>query len=94
MQPGQAAALVDYFDNHPLHIAEHRLIQSHARLMGRQDVFVAVELHVKEHERQATLNALEMAQHQALNATPPPPQNGPQNGSQGTGGPPASQPGP
>lgn len=98
MPPQQAAALVDYFDSHELHIAEHRLVQAHARLIGRDDVFVACEAHVKEHERQATLNALEMAQHQAQQAPPvlPAPPGGPPGPAGGAPGspPPPPSPGP
>jgi hypothetical protein len=55
--PQLAAHLVDYFDNHSMHITIARALQGSVRLMGRNDVFVALELHCKEHERQAMLTA-------------------------------------
>jgi len=60
--PQFAVSLVDYFDNHQMHIVIARSLQSQVRLMGREDVFVALEAHVKEHERQATLTAMQQMQ--------------------------------
>jgi hypothetical protein len=54
-----AVGLVDYYDQHALHVKEHRVVQSHARLMGRNDVFIAIESHCKEHERQQLLTAMQ-----------------------------------
>jgi len=60
--PQFAIGLVDYYDPHAQHIPFHRAIQSAARIMGRNDVFVAMEMHCKEHERQATLTAMQSLQ--------------------------------
>jgi hypothetical protein len=57
--PNYARSLVDYFDNHALHLPRHRTTQSAARIMGRNDVFVAMEIHCKEHERQTMLTAMQ-----------------------------------
>lgn len=70
--PEQAVSLVDYFDNHELHITVHRQVQAHARLMGRDDQFITVESHVKEHERQAILNAAQQLQNSPAGAMSPP----------------------
>lgn len=48
---------VDYFDNHALHVAEHRQVQVQARLSGRQDIWDAVEQHVQEHLAASAQNA-------------------------------------
>jgi hypothetical protein len=54
-----AQQLVDYFDNHQMHIMVARSLQGTCRLMGRTDVFVALELHCKEHERQMMLTTMQ-----------------------------------
>jgi hypothetical protein len=77
MPPQEAISLVDYFDQHELHVMEHRQVQAHARAMGRVDVFVACEAHVKEHERQALLNAM-----QSMRQAPPQPPMPAGNGGQ------------
>jgi len=55
--PQLAQQLVDYFDNHQMHIMVARSLQGTCRLMGRTDVFIALEMHCKEHERQAMITA-------------------------------------
>ena len=57
--PQLAVQLVDYFDNHEMHIMVARSLQGTCRLMGRNDVFVALEIHCKEHERQQMLTAMQ-----------------------------------
>lgn len=60
--PQVVVQLVDYFDNHQMHITIHRALQGTVRLQGRNDVFVGLELHCKEHERQAMLTAMQSVQ--------------------------------
>ena len=57
--PQIATQLVDYFDNHQMHIMVARSLQGTTRLMGRTDVFIALEVHCKEHERQAMATAMQ-----------------------------------
>jgi hypothetical protein len=57
--PQIATQLVDYFDNHQMHITIHRSLQGTTRLMGRTDLFVALEIHCKEHERQMMQTAMQ-----------------------------------
>jgi hypothetical protein len=57
--PNYSRSLVDYYDDHGLHVPHHRVVQSAARIMGRNDVFVAFEIHCKEHERQAMLTSMQ-----------------------------------
>lgn len=57
--PQVATQLVDYFDNHQMHITIHRSLQGTARLMGRTDLFVGLEIHCKEHERQMMETAMQ-----------------------------------
>lgn len=48
---------VDYFDDHALHIIEVRQLQTQARLLNRQDVWDAGEMHVRAHQLAAQQNA-------------------------------------
>lgn len=81
--------VVDYFDNHQLHIAEHRIIQVQARLAGRQDVMQLVEQHVQEHLLAAQENA------QLAPPVPPLPMAAPPGGGAPPSAPaPAVPPGP
>lgn len=85
--PQTATGLVDYFDNHPLHLPIHRAMQSAARLSGRNDVFVAMEMHCKEHERQALLTAMQQIGQQGPTVPTALPQHPPAEPQMNGGGP-------